>query len=185
MNEVSEQTRRASVVEEIKNNEIEVLPCEIQVRLAPEMISARHAAEPTKKRFQLSAARNHRRWRARRLNPASPEPVIHQYWPWAIIVLGFVFTAAWICLLGYALVKLVEWQSKESQTPRLNRESVRIVSMVVARQANQATTSIDGIKVTRIPSTKSGVIDLLHRHHGTFKLPDSFVSNRGRTLSQL
>jgi hypothetical protein len=57
--------------------------------------------------------------------------------------------------------------------------------MVGARQANQATTSIDGIKDTRIPSTKSGVIDLLHCHYGTLELPDSFVSNRGRTLLQL
>ncbi|MFZ0093077.1 MAG: hypothetical protein WAK97_04100, partial [Pseudolabrys sp.] len=54
-----------------------------------------------------------------------------------------------------------------------------------ARQANQATTSIDGIKATRIPSTKSGVIDLLHCHYGTFELPTSFVSNHGRTLSQI
>lgn len=57
--------------------------------------------------------------------------------------------------------------------------------MVGARQANQATTSIDGIKATRIPSTKSGVIDLLHCHYGTLELPTSFVSNRGRTLLQL
>ena len=48
--------------------------------------------------------------------------------------------------------------------------------MVGARQANQATTSIDGIKDTRIPSTKSGVIDLLHCHHGTLELPDSFAA---------
>ena len=28
--------------------------------------------------------------------------------------------------------------------------------------------NIDGIKDTRIPSTKSGVIDLLHRNNGAF-----------------
>ena len=57
--------------------------------------------------------------------------------------------------------------------------------MVGARQASQATTIIDGINATRIPSTKSGVIDLLHRHYGTLELRESFVGNRGCTLSQL
>lgn len=37
----------------------------------------------------------------------------------------------------------------------------------VTRQSSQATMSIDGIKDTRIPSKKSGVIDLLHRHNGS------------------
>ena len=37
--------------------------------------------------------------------------------------------------------------------------------VAVTRQANQATKNIDGIKVTRIPCTKS-VIGLLHCHNG-------------------
>jgi hypothetical protein len=45
--------------------------------------------------------------------------------------------------------------------------------MGAARQANQATMSIDGIKDTRIPSTKSGIIDLLHRHNGAETLLNS------------
>ena len=83
MNKVIEQIDALPLVEEIKNNESEVLPSEIQninVPLVPEIISGQNETS---------------------------EPVIHQYWPWAIIALGFVFTAARICLLGYALVKLV------------------------------------------------------------------------------
>ena len=87
-------------MEKIQNIESEVLPCEIQninVPLASEINSGQYVAavnEETESNF-------------RPLTKIT-EPVIHQIWPWAVLALGFVFTAAWICLLGYALVKLVE-----------------------------------------------------------------------------
>jgi hypothetical protein len=33
---------------------------------------------------------------------------VHQIWPTAVIAFGLGLTAAWICFLGYGLVKLVE-----------------------------------------------------------------------------
>jgi hypothetical protein len=38
----------------------------------------------------------------------APEPVTHPFWPKAVITFGLVLTAAWMCFLGYGLVKLVE-----------------------------------------------------------------------------
>ena len=35
-------------------------------------------------------------------------PAIHRIWPVAVIAFGLGLTAAWMCLLGYALVKIIE-----------------------------------------------------------------------------
>ena len=35
-------------------------------------------------------------------------PIIHRIWPVAVIAFGLGLTAAWICLLGYGILKLVE-----------------------------------------------------------------------------
>ena len=35
-------------------------------------------------------------------------PVIHRIWPVAVIAFGLGLTAAWMGLLGYALVKIIE-----------------------------------------------------------------------------
>ena len=34
--------------------------------------------------------------------------VVRQIWPTAVVAFGLGLTAAWICFLGYGLVKLVE-----------------------------------------------------------------------------
>ena len=97
MNKITEQIDALPLVEEIKNNETEVLPSEIQNMngpLAPETISGQDAAavnEETDSSFRPLTE--------------TTEPVIHQYWRW--IALGFIFTAAWICFLGYEFFKLV------------------------------------------------------------------------------
>ena len=99
MSEIIKPIDALPVVAKIQNIETEVLSCEIQninVPLAPEITSGQYAAavnEETDSNFRPLAE--------------ITEPVIHQIWPWAVLALGFVFTAAWICLLGYALVKLV------------------------------------------------------------------------------
>lgn len=99
MNKVTEQIDALPLVEEIKNNETEVLPSEIQnikAPFAPETIRGQDAAtinEETDSSFRPLTE--------------TTEPVIHQYWRWIVIALGFIFTAAWICFLGYELFKLV------------------------------------------------------------------------------
>ena len=35
-------------------------------------------------------------------------PFVRRIWPQAVIAFGLVFTAAWICFLGYGIVKLIE-----------------------------------------------------------------------------
>ena len=42
--------------------------------------------------------------------PSAPAatPVIQRIWPIAVLVIGVELTAAWICFLGYGLVKLVQ-----------------------------------------------------------------------------
>ena len=35
-------------------------------------------------------------------------PVIRRIWPQAVIVFGLALSAAWICFLGYGIVKLIE-----------------------------------------------------------------------------
>ena len=40
--------------------------------------------------------------------PRTATHVIHRIWPVVVIVFGLALTAAWMCLLGYALVKLIE-----------------------------------------------------------------------------
>ena len=35
-------------------------------------------------------------------------PFVRRIWPQAVIVFGLGITAAWICLLGYGIVKLIE-----------------------------------------------------------------------------
>jgi len=42
--------------------------------------------------------------------PAAParEPLFRRIWPQAMIVLGLGLTMAWICFLGYEVVKLIE-----------------------------------------------------------------------------
>ena len=42
------------------------------------------------------------------LAPATADQLIHRIWPPAMIALGLGLTAAWIGLLGYGLVLLVE-----------------------------------------------------------------------------
>ena len=42
------------------------------------------------------------------LVPRAATPVIHRVWPVAVIGFGLALTAAWICLLGYGLVKIIE-----------------------------------------------------------------------------
>ena len=112
MSEISNQLDAPPVAEEIQIIEIEVLPCEAQVRLAPEMISARHAAvanEETDSNFPLlTKITDQIGASTAAAAPASPEPVIHRIWPVAVIVFGLALTAGWMCLLGYALVKLIE-----------------------------------------------------------------------------
>jgi hypothetical protein len=112
MSEISNQLDAPPVAGEIQNIEIEVLPRETQVRLAPEMISGRHAAganEETDSNFPLFAKITDQIGASTvAAAPASPEPVIDRIWPVAVIVFGLALTAAWMCLLGYALVKLIE-----------------------------------------------------------------------------
>ena len=40
--------------------------------------------------------------------PRTTTPVIHRIWPVAVIAFGLGLTAAWMCLLGYVLVKIIE-----------------------------------------------------------------------------
>ena len=40
--------------------------------------------------------------------PRTATPVIHRIWPVAVIAFGLALTAAWMCLLGYGLVKIIE-----------------------------------------------------------------------------
>ena len=40
--------------------------------------------------------------------PRAATPVIHRIWPVAVIGFGLALTAAWMCLLGYGLVKIIE-----------------------------------------------------------------------------
>ena len=40
--------------------------------------------------------------------PRTATPVIHRIWPVAVIAFGLGLTAAWMCLLGYVLVKIIE-----------------------------------------------------------------------------
>ena len=40
--------------------------------------------------------------------PRAATRVIHRIWPVAVIAFGLALTAAWMCLLGYALVKIIE-----------------------------------------------------------------------------
>jgi hypothetical protein len=35
-------------------------------------------------------------------------PFVHRIWPVAVVGFGLALTAAWLCLLGYELVKLLE-----------------------------------------------------------------------------
>ena len=35
-------------------------------------------------------------------------PIVRQIWPQAVIILGLGLSAAWICFLGYGIVKLIE-----------------------------------------------------------------------------
>ena len=39
---------------------------------------------------------------------AAREPFSRRVWPTGVIAFGIGLTAAWMCLLGYGLVKLVE-----------------------------------------------------------------------------
>ena len=41
--------------------------------------------------------------------PSAPAatPVIQRIWPIAVIVIGLELTAAWTCLLGYGVVRLI------------------------------------------------------------------------------
>ena len=36
------------------------------------------------------------------------KPIIYPFWPKAVIGFGLALTAAWMCLLGYGLVKIIE-----------------------------------------------------------------------------
>lgn len=112
MSEITNQLDAPPVVEEIPKIEIEVLQCEAQVPLAPEIISGQHAAavnEETDSDFRpLIEIANQIGASTAAAAPAFPEPVIHRIWPVAVIVFGLALTAAWMCLLGYALVKLIE-----------------------------------------------------------------------------
>ncbi|MFY9602829.1 MAG: hypothetical protein WBX05_18845 [Pseudolabrys sp.] len=100
MNEITKQSDTLPVVEKIQNIETEILPLEIQnidAPLAPEIISGVHAAavnEETDSNF-------------RPLTEIT-EPYIYRIWPGVVIAFGLALTAAWICLLGYALVKIIE-----------------------------------------------------------------------------
>ena len=38
-----------------------------------------------------------------------PKPIIDRIWPATVVVLGLGLTAAWTCLLGYGLVKLIKF----------------------------------------------------------------------------
>ena len=40
---------------------------------------------------------------------SAPEPVIHRIWPPLIIAFGLGLSVAWACLLGYGLVKFIEF----------------------------------------------------------------------------
>jgi hypothetical protein len=40
--------------------------------------------------------------------PRTATPIIHRIWPVAVIAFGLALTAAWMGLLGYALVKIIE-----------------------------------------------------------------------------
>jgi hypothetical protein len=109
MSEISNQLDTPAVAEEIQNIEIAVLPCEAQVRLAPEMISGRHAAvanEETDSNFPLLTKITDQTGAS--TAAAAPASPVHRIWPVAVIVFGLALTAAWMCLLGYALVKLIE-----------------------------------------------------------------------------
>ena len=98
MSEITEQIDVPLVVEKIL--ETEKLPCEIQninVPLAPEIISGQAAAavnEETDSNFRPFTE--------------ITKPVVHPIWPWAVLAVGLVFTVAWICLLGYGLIKIIE-----------------------------------------------------------------------------
>ena len=34
-------------------------------------------------------------------------PIIHRVWPVAVITFGIGLTAAWVCLLGFGVVKII------------------------------------------------------------------------------
>lgn len=112
MSEITNQLDAPPVVEEIPKIEIEVLQCEAQVPLAPEIISGQHAAaanEETDSDFRLlTEIATQIGAPAAAAAPAFPERVIQPIWPWAVLALAFISTAVWICLLGYGLVKLIE-----------------------------------------------------------------------------
>ena len=42
-------------------------------------------------------------------SPTRTDARIHRIWPAAVIGTGLVLTAAWTCLLGYGLIKLIEF----------------------------------------------------------------------------
>jgi len=104
MGEITKQIDAPPVVEEIQNIEIEVLPCEaenINARLAPEMISGQRAPAANKETdsdFRPPTETN---------QTESRKLVIRKIWSWAVLALGFVSTAVWICLLGYGLIRLI------------------------------------------------------------------------------
>jgi hypothetical protein len=35
-------------------------------------------------------------------------PVVHRIWPEVVIGFAFALTAAWICLLGYGIAKIIQ-----------------------------------------------------------------------------
>jgi hypothetical protein len=97
MNEITKQSDMPPVAEKIQDIETEILPLEIQnidAPLAPEIISGVQVNEETDSKF-------------RPLTEIT-ELYIYRIWPGVVIAFGLTLTAAWICLLGYALVKIIE-----------------------------------------------------------------------------
>jgi hypothetical protein len=44
------------------------------------------------------------------IRPASvTAPIIHRVWPVAVIAFGIGLTAAWVCLLGYGVAKIIRF----------------------------------------------------------------------------
>ena len=39
--------------------------------------------------------------------PSAPARSIHRIWPGAVIAFGLAATAAWMCLLGYGIVRII------------------------------------------------------------------------------